>query len=284
MTNIKNSAMLVTLSISMFSPKKTDKKVTREVIRDNNASADAGKFVKALLPDEAIEPIRKIASEARDWHYTHSLPWTDTGQRILPTRHYLDYTGKMRDYRVKFSGEVSVFLAEYPQHVEHAKHRLNGMFRVEDYPDAAVIPGKFSFETHYSPVPDSADFRVDVADDEMDALRAQVDQRVTDAVNAAQNDLWQRLAEPIGAMVERLGNPDNKFKDSLVGNIKDIVELIPALNLTGDPKLEELRLQAKAQLTHYAPDYLRDSTTVRAQTAEKARQILANMASYMTPA
>ena len=273
--------MLVNLSISMFSPKKTDKKVTADVIRDNNASSDAGKFVKSLLPEEACEEIRKIAGEARQWHYEHSLPWTDEGARILPSAHYLEYTEAMRKFRARFEIAVEAFVSRYPEFVETAKSRLNGMFKAADYPEHSAIQHKFKFKTDFLPLPSGADFRVDVAEDEVRELRQQVDERVKEAQENAVRDLWQRLAEPIQCMVNRLSDPDAKFKDTLVGNLRDIVQLIPILNFTGDSTLEDFRRRVQADLLCYSADGLRNSNSARRETAERARQILATLSDYL---
>jgi hypothetical protein len=104
MSKIQSRAMLLSLSISMFSPRKTDKKGTREVLDNHNAADSAGKFVKQIQPEEALETIKKVATEARQWHYENTCPWSDEGARILPSVKYMEYVDKMRG----FSRQIAV--------------------------------------------------------------------------------------------------------------------------------------------------------------------------------
>ena len=85
---LNKKAILVTLSLSSFSPRKTDKRVTSQVLNQHSAASDAGKFVKNLLPDEAIEPIKKLDGEIRQFHYNNTVPWCDDGLRLLPILRY----------------------------------------------------------------------------------------------------------------------------------------------------------------------------------------------------
>ncbi len=277
--------MLANLSISMFSPRKTDKKVTKEVIDQNSAGEKAGKFVKALLPEEALESLKKLQSEARQYHYENSLAWTDEGARILPSTHYMEYVDKMRGFSRRFEDEVDKFMASYDDFVERARIQLNRMFDAGDYPD--WLGQRVFICSDFLPFPDGSDFRLDIADEELAHLRQQTDQRVQEASDAARRDLWLRLLTPLKAMAERLNLPESAdgkgpvFRDTLVGNISDIVKLIPALNVTGDADLEKIRCLVQDQLTKHTPETLRKSRSARRETAAAANAILATMSGYL---
>src|SRR5262249_49231809 len=161
MSTIQTKSMLATLSISMFSPRKTDKKVTREVIDQHQAAESAGKFVKQLLPEEALEAIKKLQNEARQFHYENTLPWSDEGGRILPSAHYMTYVDKMREFGARFDPLVDAFLERYEEYKETARSRLNGMFNPNDYPSKERVRKKFKFKSAFLPFPDGADFRVE---------------------------------------------------------------------------------------------------------------------------
>ena len=77
-------AMLAGLTISQWSARKTDKRATREVHTHHNAKDDSGTYRKALVAKSALEGIAAIASEARGTHYALTLPWLDSGARLLP--------------------------------------------------------------------------------------------------------------------------------------------------------------------------------------------------------
>jgi hypothetical protein len=280
---IQSRAMLANLSIGVFSPKKTDKKVTREVIDQHQAAESAGKFVKQLLPEEALEAIKKLSTEIRQYHYENTLPWSDEGARILPSAHYMTYVDKMRSFSAQFDGHVDAFMARYDEFRETARGRLKGMYTPGDYPSKDRVRKKFKFKTSFLPLPEASDFRLEMAGAEIQELRAQMEQKVAEASETARHDLWQRLAVPLKTMAERLSDPGAKIYDTLVGNLKDIVGLIPALNVTGDQNLEEIRLQVKAELTRVSTESLRKSSSTRREIAGRANAILATMSGYLPP-
>lgn len=273
--------MLARLSISMFAPRKTDKKVTAQVLAQNGAASDSGKFVKALLPEQCLEQIKSLAVEIRDFHYKHSLPWTDEGQRLLPSMHHEEYTKALRQFRSRWDGLVDDFIAHYESNKDAARATLGELWNEKDYPPVEKVVKKFCLKVDIDPIPSSKDFRINLADDEMAVLTADLDRRVAEAEQTAQTDLWRRLSEPIAHMVERLSDPKAIFRDTLVSNIEEITNLIPALNISGDPKLEALRLRAKEELCHWTPDNLRECKSVRQETAQKAADILSQMSGYL---
>jgi len=278
---INDKSVLVRLSISMPGNTRKDPDITKEVTVAHHLGDKSGRWLKQLYPKEALEPLTKVSTEARHWHYEHSLPWTDEGSRILPTAHHAEYTTQMREFRQKFETlSENHFLAKLPEWEAWARQQHNGTFNPEDYLPASKLREKFGFAIEVTPVPCGEDFRVDFTADELAELRTQVDTRVTNAAEAARKDLWGRLIKPVAAMVERLKQPDATFRDSLIGNLRDIVALIPALNLTSDADLEQFRSTIQRDLAHWDPDLLREDKATRAEIAQKAETLLAKMKGY----
>jgi len=273
--------MLVSLSYSKFSPKKTDKQVTRQVIKEHEAAENAGKFVKQILPEEALEAIKKLEGEIRKYYYAKTFAWTDEGARILPSDLYMEFTDKMRGFTRKFDPLVDAFIDKLDDYIEAQRKSLKGMFKLDDYPSKDEIRGKFKFKTSFLPFPNGADFRVNIADQEMAALKVRIESDIEQAQKNARNDLWQRLAVPLQTMAKSLGNPDGKVYTTVVGNVIEIVDQIPALNITGDQNLERIRAQVKADLCHVSVKSLRKNPSQRRDTAQKANDILATMAGYL---
>jgi hypothetical protein len=93
-------------------------------------------------------------------------------------------------------------------------------------------------------------------------------------------------------MVERLKNyspPTGKgkgqmgvnFQDSTVYNIKELADILPALNLTGDPRLVELQVQLEDELVAYSPEILKSDAKARSDTARKAEKIYAKVKGFL---
>jgi hypothetical protein len=278
---LKQKAMLAKLSITQFSASKQDKTATDSVKEKFQTGNDAGCYQKALIAKDAIKAVNSAANEARIFHYAQTLPWKDDGARILPAANYLQYSEGMRAKKATFAAAVQKFIASYPDLIEEAKTRLAGLFNASEYPDAAGITDKYSFEVQIDPLPQAADFRVDLNSAEVDHIRKEIEARNNQAQNAATLDLWKRLNTAVSAMSERLNDPKAVFRDSLVSNIEEITEIIPRLNLTDDPALNRLTAEAKTKLTANTPEKLRTDINTRKETAKAADELLALMGSYM---
>jgi hypothetical protein len=279
--NLSDKAMLVKLSISQWTARRLDVKATREVIENYSAKPDAGRFNKLLVDVCAVKRYQKAANEARIFHYKNTLPWGDDESRILPAANYSIYSAKMREFRAKFEGAVDEFVSEYPGLIEQAQRDLNGLFRAEDYPSAEALRFKFRFDFSVKPVDDSKDFRVSLAADEVERIRAEIEGRVSVSVNDAMADCWARLYEAVKHLADKLREPDAIFRDSLVGNIAELCDILPRLNVTEDPSLTAVLDEARASLASLDPDRLRKYELDRKSAAGRADDILSRMAGYV---
>ena len=180
---IQDKAMLVRLSIGLPGNGRKDKPLTAEVTAQHQLTGNAGRWVKSLYPPEAFAPITEKAGEARTYHYANTLPWMDDGQRILPVTHYTEFTKAMRGFRVKFNDLAeNHFLSQLPKWEAMARAMHNGTFRPEDYLSVGKLRDKFSFRVGFDPIPSGDDFRVFITSGDLDAIKADMDARLNQAV------------------------------------------------------------------------------------------------------
>lgn len=269
--SIKGNAMIATYSVSQWTARKLDKKITEEVRTTHSASDDAGRYNKLLVAKEHTEAISKTANKARVFHYENTLPWGDQGERLLPTNNYFEYIGEMGKLKSEFDSAVSDFLSNYDRVIAEAKIRLNGMFRESDYPTRLEIEHKFGFRTSFMPVPDS-DFRVGLADSEVDKLRADVEQEITNRISAAKAEIWARIKNQLSRMKERLTDNEAIFRDSLFENLGDLLDVLPRLNVTNDAEVNDVCREMKSLMV--APELVRSNPRLR---LEKAQEVTALM-------
>lgn len=277
---LNERAMLVSLKISAWSAARQDKKIAAEVEAKHGAKLDSGRYSKFLIDRKKLEPLTKLAGEARAAFYAKTLPWTDDGSRILPAALYLEFTTQMSVFRSKYEDLRDEFAREYPALVEQARRDLNGMFDYRDYP--ANVASKFEMLTRVMPLPDASDFRVDLGDAEQDRVKQQIEESMRESTAAAMADCWERLHAVVGAVSERLNQPEAIFRDSLIGNLREVCAILPKLNILGDPKLDDLAREAERRIANRAtPQDLRNDYLVRKDVARAADDILAQMSSYI---
>lgn len=272
---IQSKAMLATLSISAWTARKQDKKVSAEIEAAHSAH-DAGRFNKLLINKALLDPITKLAGQVREYHYFNTLAWADSGARLLPTKLFIAYSAEIRKFKDQFSKLVLDFKADYPAEVQAARARLGTMYRPEDYPEAWQLDDRFSINLEFTPVPDAQDFRVDVSAEAQDELRASVTQAVALRQAEAVKATFVRVRDVVSKIADRLSKDDPIFKDTLITNAEDLCTVLDALNITSDPQITQVR---EAILTHLlvSPSELRANQLLRKRVARMASEILATL-------
>lgn len=272
---IQSRAMLATLSISQWTARKLDRQVTKEV-ETAHAAHDAGRFNKLLVNKSLLDPVAKLAGQIRDYHYSVTLPWADSGARLLPSKLFMAYTERMRRFKEEFNRCVTDLTNNYPAEVQAARNRLGTMYRPEDYPDINGVRQRFDIAVDFTPVPAADDFRVDVATEAQEELRASVTRAVAARQEAAVKATYERVREVVSKIAERLSEDKPVFKNSLIDNARDLCDVLNALNITNDPKLDEIEHAIRETLL-VSPEMLRNSARHREETARAAFAVLAKL-------
>lgn len=274
---LQENSLLITLSISQWTARKHDKKITDEVNNQHNASDDAGRYNKLLVSKEHTDPINKIAGAARTFHYDNTLPWGDNNERLLPTKNYFTYVQKMASFKSEFDSAIDVFFKNYDNVISEAKIRLNGMFKESDYPTRSEIQDKFRFRTTFMPVPDT-DVRVGLVKGEVNKLRGEIEIEITNRLGEAVKDIWTRIKTQVAHMRDKLADANGIFRDSLFDNLKDLVDLLPCLNVTNDKNIDKVCKDLQKLMAD--PDAVRTNSNLRNEKADEAAAILNKFKSF----
>jgi hypothetical protein len=279
--NLNDRALLVQLSISQWSARKYDKKVTRQVADTNGTTMDAGRYNKSLLPmNDLLDHVHKKSTHIREKLYKNTLPWGIEGTMMLPTANYLQFMTEFRTEKAEWDSLVSAFINQYDTLKQDAQRILGTLYDPADYPSTTDLWQKFHMDMSVFPVP-STDFRVSIASDELTRIQQDVERRVTEAQTKALLDVWQRLFDRVKHMAEKLADPKAIFRDSLVENAREMCALLPRLNFADDPNLEAMRQQVEATLLKH-PDALRNDPDLRRDTAAEAKAIMDKMSVFMS--
>lgn len=269
---IQERAMLARLSISQWTGKAFDKKVSTEVERAHGAH-DAGRFNKMLVNKSLLEPISKLAGEVRKYHYAVTLPWSDSGERLLPAKLFMDYAAQMRQYRSTMDSLTNDLLVAYPTEVQAARTRLGTMYDPTDYPDPSDIKQTFGLTFEFTPVPEAKDLRVDVSEEAADEIRASIKQAVSTRQADAVKACFGRIRDVVSKIAERLSDEKAIFKDSLINNAIELCSVLDGLNITDDPQITALCNEIKQNLL-VNPSTLRTRPDIRSTVAGHAVSIL----------
>lgn len=299
--NVSHHAMLARFSISLWTARKSDKRLADSVAKstrqdDSGAGADSFNVIKRLLPPDALDGIDDIARAARQYHKLNTLPWQYDGVGILYSKAYFDYTKAMREYERLFNAAVDEFMPKYQDHMAAAKILLADAYDEEDYPHPMRVRAKFAYVLRFSKVEMGSDFRVPaIGDDAQNEIRDEINRQANESINQMVRVVWEQVHEHVNHVVERLTafnereekpaedrkRGEGTFRDSLIDNLRDLVQRIPHINITEDPAIEQMRVRLLRQLCQEDADVLRESSLTRKDVLTKATKILADVGEFL---
>ena len=285
---IQNAAVLVDLNIRAWTGRKLDKKVSGEIDAAKGTKTKAGNYNKHLLAGtDKLDGVQRIVSAARTWHYEQTLPWSDSGSRLLPMQNFFDYKQTLGLFEQQFNDAVKELIVEYPQLVSAAAFQLGGLFNRNDYPEVEQLDAKFGFNYVFMPVPTAGDFRISTTDDTLKELQEQADAHVNKRVADAMQEIWGRLHGCLTHMSDKLtdlAQPrvlkdgtevyTQKIYGSMVTNAVELCSLLTKLNVTNDPKLEQARHTLEVAISGVTADGLREDDHVRSTVKAEVDAIL----------
>jgi hypothetical protein len=276
--SLAGKAMVVSLNISQSTFRKFDQRATSTVESTYATTEKVGNYNKKLLPGAVeLEEVHRIGRSIREYYYEQTLPWMNDGSRIISSRNYLDFTNAYRKRKGEWEQAVATFMHEYPALRDEAKIKLGDLYAETDYPTVAQLAHKFSCEVAFMPVPDIGDFRVEVLDSEKEAFL----NRMREVESNAMRECWRRLYDVVQHAVGKLQTPGAQFKNTLIENITDMCKLLPRLNVTDDPELENMRRQVETLASKISPDMCRSSDGVRSAAASALADTMSKMSAYM---
>jgi hypothetical protein len=304
-TSISSAAMLGSINISVWEARKQDKRTAEEVMTSKGArSRKAASVQKHLFSEcKALEDIKSLRAEIRQWFNTVTLPWDDNGRRLVTTAQYLTVVDRIGKYERQINALFKTFVDSYSVEISKQAFEMGALFDRTEYPPAEEVAAKFRFSFVVEPLPTSGDFRVDIGNEAQRQMQAQYERAVEERVSGAVADAWQRVKAQVEWVKERMDavlayDPDAveetrtvddegkvvsveikkkrrpKLYDSMLEQGLELTTLLRDLNVTNDPRLEEARRELETALTRVDMDSLRESPEVQTATRSAMQSIL----------
>jgi len=134
------------------------------------AEDNAVRANKSLL-GEHIHGVQAAERAVRNAVNERTLPWMDDGTRILKGTVFMAFTEAMAEPIRQFDESVDAFIAAYPEIRHEARRRLGNAYADSDFPAESRLKQRFGVKLTYLPVPSTEDFRVNLSEDEIAAVR-----------------------------------------------------------------------------------------------------------------
>ena len=280
---LSDRALLSDLTIGQWTARKKDRAKTLEVEADEGAINGSCSLWTQLINDATLKKIQSIVGKARITHRKLTLPWAESGPRILPGTMIEEYTTAMNKVKDDLDAAVAPFIAEYPMLVSKAANDLKGLFHAENYPSASEVRRKFRWKLQFLPIPEASDFRCKLNDDITAGIKANIEEQANEALAGITRDLWQRLYERVNHLADALSRTKKRSQlhKSVINQVVDLCGLLPKLNITGDKALNDMREEVTARLTGWSADDLRKNKAQRSKTAAVAKDLADRIAAHL---
>lgn len=252
---LSSKAVIAQLNIGSWRTKKVHADETRAENARHGLTNEATVDVD-ICKHPALDMIDTLHNMARSEHYRLTMATETKGMRLLPGARQIEHSRVMLDIAGKVDALVRQFMDDYDAEKAKAPARLKGLYLAKHWPSHDAVRAKFYFQTRYLPAPDQGQWA----------------EWLAEAAVAATDDLRSRLREAVLKVASKLKDPKAIFRDSLTGNLVDLLALVPDLNLSEDPTIKQLADSAAA-LVEFEPDTLRDDPIARANVASKAADI-----------
>ena len=279
--SLVNRAMLVQLSVTKPKMTEKDKSTTSEVAVRKHASEASVSVVKKLYPKHLLAPIVEVESSARRYMESVTQPW-GRGLAMLPIAMFMEphnFSKRIGVFKMQFDQAVTVFLNNYSNVLTQAAVDQGDMFDVDAYPDLSQLKAEFTFEVSYPSLSQEGGLVLDLEAEVLAELEETIAKQQTARMAAGQRDLYERLGAAVKRIAVQCSNDKGKIYDSLTGNLSDLLQVLPLLNLSGDEAFASLCEEARQLVV--APEAIRTVPQVREDTAKVANDILAKMKAFI---
>lgn len=257
---LASNYMLVDMQLRSWSGKRTDRGASDELIQSKNATRDSGAFVKNLLASagQELKEVHTMGNALRTFVYNQTLPWSSSdgakrGERILATTKAMGFLSELNALKKEYDRAVLALVAVWPQRVAEAMQNLGALADSTDYPSASQLPTMFSVSVDLKPIPAISDYRrLSVPADLQDALGERHKQAAQVQVQNAMNDLRDRFIEELTRIERQMSKvaagEKTRLYDSLITNMQLLTDMASSMNLTGNPKLQELVAKIESKI------------------------------------
>lgn len=277
--SLASAALVVNVEVNVWSATKQDRAISGEVTDAYKAHKDAGKFVKNLL---AGDPTHKKLLLHRQTVYNWMKRWTydwSGSNRMLPFVRLEAFKHDWTRLEQEHKELVHEFEKRYPDIVAEMAFKQGDLFNATDYPDVSEIGRRFAMRLSIMPVPES-DFRVAIANDIAEDLKAHYENTANEAIQGAMRDASEQLLDYIKRIAHACSEPTEEGKrkpkvyESTISSLKELIVMLEHFNITQDSQLEAMRKEAQAVIGNLSAEDIRESEAVRSSVKDGMDSIL----------
>lgn len=236
---LQNNAMLVKISIGVFSNERIDNESAEELATQHKVE----RYVKArriCLPEYCLDNIRRISGDIRSYHAANTLPFLDRGVRLLPSANYFSYVQGLSHRKAAFEKAVDEFIIALPIFIEEAKLKFGDRFDEDSVPSVEILKTRFYITPVFMPIADTKDWRIELENVELEKLKNQYAIQLNAVQAEATALLWKEITAALDHLITKIETPKAKIFNTLLPNINELAHVTQRLNTANDSFLHDI--------------------------------------------
>ena len=294
MSVLNEKAVLVSLKGSTWKATVPSKEGTKATAETHDTTEEWVNTSVRLVKKDVLEGPKSVLGAARNYldgktvgavsgKTIGGLPLWDNGRRILPNALNETVSRDLGEFQSRFFDRVDDLRAALPSAIEAARAANPKLFKEADYGSIDDIIERYTFSVEYDLIPDANDIRVDASKEFVDSLRAEVQGRSDRKLKEVTDKATSTIIAVAGHFAERceVFDPENKgkspFRNSTVEKVRDLINVIPALNINGDARIEKARQDLIGVVGNKSAKEFRENDNAREDAAAKARAVADNI-------
>ena len=234
---------------------------------EKTVGQDVVKVSKELLNAQELQAITSFDAQTRGRLLTYCLPsYVEDGYYFLPITLVETVDAMLSTAKKDRDGMVARFIGVYEQKKEEARLRLGPLYREKDYPSVAAVRQSFSWAVRYISfsVPGSLKEISSTLFNQEKARQEKMWEEAASEVRAAlRESLVGLLEHAIGKLSYQSNGKPQVFRDSMVKNMNEFLDLFARRNLTNDDDLAALVGQTRQLMVDVDPTALRSNLGTR---------------------
>lgn len=247
---------------------------------------------KYILPSKAVSPINACLTAASEYFQTVTLPWAWAGWGLLPAVQIIPFRAKMNEFKENLDVIVQDFLLnDYQRLVEKQRQELGSLFRPEDYPSPEDLRKRWYIKLDFEPLPSPQNItKENIPEEIRQELVQNAEVRLKESIENSVRSVYDRLFEVIEHLMNAVdkynvvnGKVTGKFRVNSIENVSSLLNIVPMLNITNDPKLTEVSEQIKERILRYGAEELRASPNARKDLKSATLDIMTTLAPLRAP-
>jgi hypothetical protein len=246
---------------------------------------------KTTMLKEFTKEIQSVCDLIHPTFNKYTQPWKEGGWRILNVNNYSKLEQDIRALNENLGKALDRFIPLYDHYKEESMLKLGGMSTNIDYPSAEYVRSRFSIEVSYDPITTSGDFRIEIGQDEVEQIKKVCDERNNRSLKVAMEDAWNRVVTAIEKIYNSFSAEEYEWTNkageivmrkprifqSNIDNIRELIDLLPSLNITNDPNLNNIKRELEDKFLEINVEDIKDDDVLRKSKAKEAEDLLNNI-------